>query len=97
MMKNKIHLEENLSIENNIILFDENINILNRQYELNNNGEIDHGVLINRSKMSSSCSNKLMDEGNKNTKREELKDKNKSKSKEKILKKYLPKKNKIKN
>ena len=84
--KNKIHLEENLSIENNIILFDENINILNRQYELNNNGEIDHGVLINRSKMSSSCSNKLMDEGNKNTKREELKDKNKSKSKEKNIK-----------
>ena len=75
-----------MNIENNLILFDENINILNRQYELNNNGEIDHGVLINRSKMSSSCSNKLMDEGNKNTKREELKDKNKSKSKEKNIK-----------
>jgi len=81
--KNEMHLEENLSVENNIILFDENINILNRQYELNNNGEIDHGVLINRSKMSSSCSNKLIGDGNKNTKREELKDKNKSKSKEK--------------
>ena len=46
------HLEDNLNIENNIILFDEKINILNRQYELNNNGEIDHGVLINRSNMS---------------------------------------------
>ena len=29
--KNKIHLEDNLNIENNLILFDENINILNRQ------------------------------------------------------------------
>ena len=82
--KNKIHLEDNLNIENNLILFDENINILNRQYELNNNGEIDHGILINRSKMSSSCSNRL-NEGNKNTKREEndlIKDKSKSKSKD---------------
>ena len=81
--KNKIHLDNNLNVENNLILFDENINILNRQYELNNNGEIDHGILINRSKMSSSCSNRL-NEGNKNTKREEndIKDKNKSKSKD---------------
>ena len=47
------NLEENLSVENNIILFDEKLIILNRQYELNNNGEIDHGVLINRSNMSS--------------------------------------------
>ena len=51
------HLEEKLSIENNIILFDEKINILNRQYELNNNGEIDHGVLINRSNMTSKSNN----------------------------------------
>ena len=83
--QNKIHLENDLNIENNLILFDENINILNRQYELNNNGEIDHGVLIDRSKMSSSYSNRLI-EGNKNTKREELKEKkdgSKSKSKEK--------------
>ena len=83
--QNEIHLENNLSIENNLILFDENINILNRQYELNNNGEIDHGILINRSKMSSSRSNRLL-EGNKNTKREEdkgIKDKSKSKSKDK--------------
>ena len=78
----KIHNEENLNIENNIILFDENINVLNRQYELNNNGEIDHGVLINRSKMSSTRSNKL-NEANKNTpKEEELKEKSKSKSKD---------------
>ena len=79
--QNQIHLEQNLSIENNLILFDEDINILNRQYELNNNGEIDHGVLINRSKISSSCSNRLIEE-NKNTKREEIKDKSKSKSKD---------------
>ena len=78
----KTHDEENLNIENNIILFDENINVLNRQYELNNNGEIDHGVLINRSKMSSTRSNKL-NEANKNTpKEEELKEKSKSKSKD---------------
>ena len=51
------HLEDNISIENNIILFDEKINILNRQYELNNNGEIDHGILINRSNMSSRSNN----------------------------------------
>ena len=51
------HLEENLSVENNIILFDEKINILNRQYELNNNGEIDHGVLINRTNMTSRSNN----------------------------------------
>ena len=51
------HLEENLSVEYNIILFDEKINILNRQYELNNNGEIDHGVLINRSNMTSRSNN----------------------------------------
>ena len=53
----KTHLEENLNVENNIILFDEKINILNRQYELNNNGEIDHGVLINRSNMTSHSNN----------------------------------------
>ena len=57
------------------IFFDEKINILNRQYELNNNAEIDHGVLINRTKMSSTCSNKL-NEGYKNTlKEEDLKEK----------------------
>ena len=53
----KTHLEENINVENNIILFDEKINILNRQYELNNNGEIDHGVLINRSNMTSRSNN----------------------------------------
>ena len=64
---NKAHLIASLEIENNIILFDENIQILNRQYELNNNGEIDHGVLINRFNMSSRRSNNL-NEPNKNTK-----------------------------
>ena len=38
-----------LDIKNDIIEFNENVNILNRQYELNNNGEIDHGILINHS------------------------------------------------
>ena len=64
------------------IFFDLKINILNRQYELNNNAEIDHGVLINRTKMSSTRSNKL-NEGYKNTlKEEDLKEKSKSKSKD---------------
>ena len=62
----KTHLEENLSIKNNIILFDERINILNRQYELNNNGEIDHGVLINRSNMTSRTNNTNNNENIKN-------------------------------
>ena len=62
----KTHLEENLSIKNNIILFDEKINILNRQYELNNNGEIDHGVLINRSNMTSRTNNTNNNENIKN-------------------------------
>ena len=66
----KTHLEDNINVENNIILFDEKINILNRQYELNNNGEIDHGVLINRSNMTSRSNN---------TKNENLKKKNISK------------------
>ena len=69
----KTHLEENLSIENNIILFDEKINILNRQYELNNNGEIDHGVLINRSNMTSRTNNT---NNNENVKKDASKEKN---------------------
>ena len=36
-------------MQNNIILFEQDANALNRQYELNNNGEIDHGVIINNS------------------------------------------------
>ena len=43
------NLEEGLKIQNNIILFEQDANALNRQYELNNNGEIDHGVIINTS------------------------------------------------
>ena len=43
------NLEEGLTIRNNIILFEQDVNALNRQYELNNNGEIDHGVIINNS------------------------------------------------
>ena len=43
------NLEDGVSIQNNIILFDQDTNALNRQYELNNNIEIDHGVIINNS------------------------------------------------
>ena len=32
------------------MLFTPNVDILNRKYELNNNGEIDHGIIINKSK-----------------------------------------------
>ena len=41
--------EAMLKIENNAVKFNDNANILNRNYELNNNGEIDHGILINHS------------------------------------------------
>ena len=41
-------LEISLEICNDIIQFNENSKVLNRLYELNNNGEIDHGVLINQ-------------------------------------------------
>jgi serine/threonine protein kinase len=44
---NEMKLESGLCIQNNIILFDQDANALNRQYELNNNWEIDHGVIIN--------------------------------------------------
>ena len=43
------NLEEGLTIQNNIILFEQDANALNRQYELNNNEEIDHGVIISNS------------------------------------------------
>ena len=40
-------LESGLCIQNNIIIFEQDANALNRQYELKNNWEIDHGVIIN--------------------------------------------------
>ena len=46
--KNLKNLEEGLSIENYLILFAQDVNVLNRQYEFNNNEEIDHGVVINK-------------------------------------------------
>ena len=53
--REKFLLENNndLNIRNDVFLFSENTKVLNRQYELNNNGEIDHGILIkfNSSKM----------------------------------------------
>ena len=51
------HLENGISVENCALFFDEKVNILNRQYELNNNGEIDHGVLINQSNLTSRSTN----------------------------------------
>ena len=39
------------------IFFCENTKILNRKYELNNNGEIDHGILINHSTKNKDHSN----------------------------------------
>ncbi len=53
-----------LEIENNVIKFSENVIVLNRQYELNNNGEIDHGILINHS--SSKNKEKKEEEKNNN-------------------------------
>ena len=41
-------LDKSLEICNEVIQFNEISKVLNRQYELNNNGEIDHGVLINQ-------------------------------------------------
>ena len=45
---NYCNLEKNLDVYNDVIQFNENTKLLNRLYELNNNGEIDHGVLINQ-------------------------------------------------
>ena len=84
----RIHIEGNLKIENNIILFDEKINILNRQYELNNNGEIDHGVLINRSNASIRSNNVQKEEDNLKSK-ENLEIKSKEKVDEEKPKKIL--------
>ena len=44
---NEMKLESGLCIQNNIIIFEQDANALNRQYELKNNWEIDHGVIIN--------------------------------------------------
>ncbi|MCQ2815690.1 MAG: protein kinase [archaeon] len=49
----KEYLESSLSIENGLIKFNSQAKILNRNYELNNNGEIDHGVLIKNTKIKS--------------------------------------------
>ena len=54
--------DNNLEIINNdVYFFCENAKILNRKYELNNNGEIDHGILINHSTKNKDHSN-LMNE-----------------------------------
>ena len=39
------------------IFYCENVKILKRKYELNNNGEIDHGILINHSTKNKDHSN----------------------------------------
>ena len=59
--KNEIIDDEknnNIKIENNEIIFSNKAKELNMIYELNNNGEIDNGILIN-SKTNSTRSNKL--------------------------------------
>ena len=42
-----------LEMENTLVLFNTKAKVLNRNYELNNNEEIDHGILINHSKTHS--------------------------------------------
>ena len=55
--------EDGIKIQNNIILFDQDTNALNRQYELNNNGEIDHGVIISNTNGKKINTNKDNKEG----------------------------------
>ena len=57
-------------IQNNIILYDQDANALNRQYELNNNGEIDHGVIINHSNEKEN----IINNNNTNKKEKEIKE-----------------------
>ena len=66
----EIKLEKGLVIQNNIILYDQDANALNRQYELNNNGEIDHGVIINHSNEKEN----IINNNNTNKKEKEIKE-----------------------
>ena len=66
------YLEEGLIIQNNIILFEQDANALNRQYELNNNGEIDHGVIINNSNQKKTKNNLSEDNKEENEKKDNI-------------------------
>lgn len=46
-----------LTFEQNLIQFNTRTKVQNRNYELNNNGEIDHGILINHSRSQSQVVN----------------------------------------
>ena len=70
----------NLCVRNDVFLFSENAKVLNRQYELNNNGEIDHGILIN----FNSSKNKEINNQNENNSNLEVENENKSEEFEKI-------------
>jgi hypothetical protein len=55
--------KNSLYVRNDVFLFSENTKVLNRQYELNNNGEIDHGILI---KFNDSKNKEMSNEKNNN-------------------------------
>jgi hypothetical protein len=44
--QNDSFMHEDIAIENNILKFCGKVKELNRNYELNNNGEIDNGIII---------------------------------------------------
>ena len=66
------NLGEGLIIQNNIILFEQDANALNRQYELNNNREIDHGVIINNSNEKKNKNNLSEDNKEENEKKDNI-------------------------
>lgn len=51
-----------LEVLNNIIKFDQKVKALNKQYELNNNGEIDNGIVISPKILSKENSNESFDD-----------------------------------
>ena len=75
--------KNSLYVRNDVFLFSENTKVLNRQYELNNNGEIDHGILIkfNDSKNKEKSNEKF--NNNSNIVNDVLNDNNKSEEFEK--------------
>ena len=83
------YYNKELKIDNNILEFNENVKVLNRQYELNYNGEIDHGILIKNSIDSNSLENNIKNNkiennkidyynNNKNFEEDEIKNYNKN-------------------
>jgi len=51
-----------LEVLNNIIKFDQKVKALNKQYELNNNGEIDNGIVISPKILSNDNSNESFED-----------------------------------